>query len=215
EGRIILDAEAAGASTGAPSIQFRVPTEDSPFETFYAQLSITGDRGIRFNYNYREPYVGGLSHGRSDQFQILTGMEQDGAWFIRYEKPYTIAAGTYDVGGKSLAIYPGGFTQGVGPSTTQALQTVDIVGMQAGRILRFGASTTAANPIFAMAIGSDGNVQTYNRLGIAASTANGAGIRINAGVDVTAGSAANGDVWCTATDFKCKVGGVVKTFTLT
>ena len=195
----------------APGIHFRVPTEDSPFETFYAGLWVTGDRGIRFNYNYREPLVGGSSHGRTDKFQILTGMEQDGAWFIRWEKPFTTTASTYDVGGKSLSIYSGGFVEGVGPSQTNALQTVDICGMQAGRSIRIGASPTVANPIFSAQFDPNGRVGLFNRL-YWGTTSGFAPMRFPVSSGIAVGT---GDVWFDGTNFKCNVGGVDKTFTIT
>lgn len=219
DGRLNLRASATGSTNAAPAIQFRVPVGPSEpgfvaGEEFVFSLYATGDRGVRFNYNYIEPAGASGTHFRSDRHQILTGMEQDGAWFIRYEKPFTVTGSTWDVGGKSLAIYAGGFNQGVGPSTTNALRTVDLCGMQAGRSIRIGASATAANPIFSAEFDPNGNMSTMGRLGLQDGNVDLAPVRFNSAAFNEA-SMGNGDLWFDGTNFKTKIGGVVKTFTVT
>lgn len=218
DGRIILRATAAGSTNAAPGIHFRVPvgaaeSPDPADEVFYAGLWVTGDRGVRFNYNYKEPADANGTHGNARKIQLLGGYEQDGAWFLRYERPKldgggnSIPAGSYDGGGKALSIYPGGFTEGAGPTSGPALRTVDICGMQAGRSIRIGASSTVANPTFSAEFDPNGNVSILRRLALSPSTADNAPLRFNPGVNGNLASYANGDVWNDGISLRMKVGG--------
>jgi len=116
---------------------------NTPESTFVNAMihANSADRGWRFNYNYVEPYVDGDSFGEDSLFQISFGVEQDGAFYLNYDRPHTDSAGTYDTSGKAFAIHPGGFD-----NTGQTAQFADLLSRRANRGVRFGACAVVDTP---------------------------------------------------------------------
>lgn len=155
-GRTIISLEAPTAGGGGDSGMIMTSGTNKITCTFHTRGN---DAGFSFGYNYRpEQGAPNGTYGDPNLPQVFWMIETDGAFSIIYSKPINTNAGSYDsLGGKPLAIYAGGFEQGVGGYSARG-PYVSYCCMQVGRGLDFGVSdTSVADPVFKLRIDGDGS----------------------------------------------------------
>ena len=215
---ISMFANVEGGNTQVPSGKVR-----------WGYMGLSSDNGVRMGQN-----LAYFPSGTSPKLYDPTmprgnfGFDHDGTLSYSWD-PAAVAGSGYDYRaglgdrsnspyvpqtGQSIVIYGQGRNQT--PGDTE-YGNVDICTMRAGQTLRFGTSNALNTPYYAMQItahisGGPGNVNIF-RMAVLGGTSGIPNMRLLSVGSVS--GAADGSIWYDGTNFRGRLGGVDKTFTLT
>jgi hypothetical protein len=147
------------------------------------------------------PYESGRPAGQ-------LGFDSASTFSYRYNQPSALGVGAYSATPSQTFVISGA---GQESAAYEETGWVSLMTMQGNRGMEFRVCAVTNTPLKVMQLDAFQHTNLFGRLGWNASATSQAPIRLPSTASPTVG---NGDIWFDGTNFKARVGGVTKTFTL-